>query len=174
MINELANFLNNPPQHVGMQISIAILGFLIVIAGFIVGLMSLGHTVKSNLGKVVSLGIMVFGTLTVGYSGEIVEQLYNDKLQTEIDLKVQAIDNEYPYQLSIADSNNNVYFVFCKTKDSQNKVIKTMNTGDNPTIKYSNDVATYINISQHIENGTQVEKQIKEKDLLDIMKNNFN
>lgn len=173
MISELANILNNPPQYQIIQLLIMILGLVLVIVGFIVGLMSLGHTVF-NLGKMVSLGIMAFGILTAGCSGGIVEQLNNDKLQTEIDLKMQAIDNEYPYQLSIADSNNNVYFVFCKTKDSQNKVIRTMNTGDNPTIKTSGKTVTYINISQHIKNGIRVEKQIKEKYLLDSVKNNFN
>lgn len=173
MINKLANFLNNPPQYQTIQLLIMIFGVFLAIVGMIVGLMSLGHTVKSNLGKVVALGMMMIGALGAFFSGDITEQLNSGKLQTEIDSKMQAIDNKYPYQLSIADSNDNVYFVFCKTKDSQNKVIKTMNTGDNPTIKTSGKTVTYINISQHI-NGVQVEKQIKEKYLLDIVKNNFN
>lgn len=174
MINGLANFLNNPPQYQAIQLLIMIFGLVFAFAGLIVGLMSLGHTGKSNLGKVVALGMMMIGTLGSLFSGDITEQLNSGKLQTKIDSKMQAIDNKYPYQLSIADSNDNVYFVFCKTKDSQNKVIKTMNTGDNPTIKCSDDTATYINISQHIKNGIRVEKQIKEKDLLDIVKYNFN
>lgn len=169
MIHELASFLNQTQLYQVMQLLILLLALMLAIAGFIVGFECAGL-----LGEVIMLSTIIIGLSVMCCSGGIVEQLNSGKLQTEINSKMQVIDNKYPYQLSITDSNDNVYFVFCKTKDSQNKVIKTMNTGDNPTIKYSNDVATYINISQHIENGTQVEKQIKEKDLLDIMKNNFN
>lgn len=174
MINELANFLNNPPQYFDMQIILIILGSIIALIGVIIGLISLGYVIRFNLGNVVSVGMIIIGVSGISFSSDITEQLNSGKLQTEIDSKMQTIDDEYPYQLSIADSNNNVYFVFCKTKDSQNKVIRTMNTGDNPTIKCSDDTATYINISQHIKNGIRVEKQIKEKYLLDIVKNNFN
>lgn len=86
---------------------------------------------------------------------------------------MEVVDNEYPYQISITDDNDNVYFVFCKTKDSQNKVIKTMNTGNNPTIKFSGQLATYMNLPQNINNGVQAEKKIEEKDLLFIVKTNF-
>lgn len=167
MINELANFLNNP-LHQTMTLLFTIIclviAFLVVILGVIL--------CKSSG----SIGIMIsmVGLLGACLSGSIAEQLNKCILQPEINSKMQAIDNKYPYQLSITDSNDNIYFVFCKTKDSQNKVIKTMNTGNNPTIKTSGKTVTYINISQHIKNGTQVEKQIKEKYLLDIVKNNFN
>lgn len=173
MISRLANFLNNPPQHVGMQVIIVDLGVSIVIVGMIVGLISLGHTVKSNLGKVVALGMMMIGISGVLFSSNIAYRFEKQNLQTELNSKMEVIDNEYPYSLSIASKNNNVYFVFCKTKDDQKKVIKTMNTGNNPTIKVSDDNATYMNVPQQISDGIQAEKQIEEKDLLLIVKSNF-
>ena len=48
-----------------------------------------------------------------------------------------------------------------------------MNTGNNPTIKFSGHLATYMNLPQNINNGVQAEKKIEEKDLLSIVKNNF-
>lgn len=169
MISELANFLNNPPQYETMQVIIMTLGITITTLGAIIGI----KNIRRFENKAIMIVMAAIGLSGAIFSSEITERLNNGKLQTEIDSKMQAIDNKYPYQLSITDSNDNVYFVFCKTKDSQNKVIKTMNTGNSPTIKYSNGTATYIDISQHIKNGAQVEKQIKEKYLLDIVKNSF-
>lgn len=122
MISNLANFLNNPPQHVGMQVIIVDLGVSIVIVGMIVGLISLGHTVKSNLGKVVALGMMMIGISGVFFSSNITYRFEKQNLQTELNSKMEVIDNEYPYSLSIASENNNVYFVFCKTKDDQKRL----------------------------------------------------
>lgn len=48
-----------------------------------------------------------------------------------------------------------------------------MNTGNNPTIKFSGQTATYMNLPQQIHKGIQVEKKVEEKDLLLIVKNNF-
>lgn len=173
MIINLANFLNNPPQHVGMQVIIAVLGVSIVIVGMIVGLISLGHTVKSDLGKVVALGMIMIGISGVLCSSDITYRFEKQNLQTELNSKMEIINNEYPYSLSIASKNDNVYFVFCKTKNDQNEVIKTMNTGNNPAIRFSNKGATYMNLPQQIHNGIQFEKGVEEKDLLLIVKNNF-
>lgn len=171
MINELANFLNNQTQYDDMHCFIIILGILIMFIGSFIGI-----SYKSNVGIVAMLGTFIIGGCSVCLSNKITEHFVSGKLQAEINSKMQAIDNEYPYQLSIDDSNNNVYFVFCKTKNSQNKVIKTMNTENNPVIKVSDEdeTATYINVSQHIENGISVEKQIKEKNLLDFVENKSN
>ena len=170
MIHELVNLLDDPPQNGMLQVFIAILGPEIAIVGLLIEYKNIG---KFNIGVLIMIGLIVIGALFVIFSRHITGCLNNCELRIEIHSRMQAIDDEYPYQLSIADSNNNVYFVFCKTKDDQNKVIKTMNTGNSPTIKYSNGTATYIDISQHIKNGAQVEKQIKEKYLLDIVKNSF-
>lgn len=113
------------------------------------------------------------GIFTVLCSSDITYRLEETNLQTELSSKMENINNEYPYSLSIASKNGNVYFVFCKTKDDQNEVIKTMNTGNNPTIKFSEHTATYMNLPQQISDGTQVEKEVEEKDLLLIVKNNF-
>lgn len=118
------------------------------------------------------LGILV-GVMIVFFSSNISYRLEKTNLQTELSSKMEVVDNEYPYQISITDNDDNVYFVFCKTKDSQNKVIKTMNTGNNPTIKFSGQLATYMNLPQNINNGVQAEKKIEEKDLLFIVKTNF-
>lgn len=170
MISNLANFLNNPPKYTGVAVAIIVLGALIAIGSFYLLLKSKNENSGITL---LSLLAMLVGAFTVVFSSNITYGLEKTNLQTELNSKMEVIDNEYPYSLSIASKNNNVYFVFCKTKDDQKKVIKTMNTGNNPVIKISDNVATYINISQHIKNGTQVEKQISKKALLTIVKNNF-
>lgn len=116
------------------------------------------------------------GVFTVLCSSNITYRFEKQNLQTELNSKMEIINNEYPYSLSIASKNDNVYnvyFVFCKTKNDQNEVIKTMNTGNNPAIRFSNNGATYMNLPQQIHKGIQFEKQVEEKDLLLIVKNNF-
>lgn len=113
------------------------------------------------------------GVFTVLCSSNITYRFEKQNLQTELNSKMEIINNEYPYSLSIASKNDNVYFVFCKTKNDQNEVIKTMNTGNNPAIRFSNNGATYMNLPQQIHKGIQFEKQVDEKALLTIVKNNF-
>lgn len=48
-----------------------------------------------------------------------------------------------------------------------------MNTGNNPIIEYSNQVATYTTLPHQIDNEIQTKKKIEEKDLLFIVKNSF-
>lgn len=170
MISNLVNYLNNPPQYAGVTGTIAVLGALIAI-GFVCLLLK---NKNEDVGVVLLslLGTMA-GVLTMLWSSNITYRLEKTNLQTELSSKMEVVDNEYPYQISITDDNDNVYFVFCKTKDDQNKVIKTMNTGNNPTIKFSGHLATYMNLPQNINNGVQAEKKIEEKDLLSIVKNNF-
>ena len=170
MISNLANFLNNPPKYTGVAVTIIILGTLIAI-GFLY-LLAKNKDVSAWGLFFEGLGIMA-GVFTVLCSSNITYRFEKQNLQTELNSKMEVIDNEYPYSLSIATKNNNVYFVFCKTKDDQKKVIKTMNTGNNPVIRFSDKGATYMNMPQQISDGIQVEKQVKENDLLDIVKNNF-
>lgn len=169
MINNLTNYLNDPPKHGGVAVTIMILGVLIAI-GFLYLLVK--NKDVSGWGLFFEcLGIMA-GVFTVLCSPDITCRLEETNLQTELSSKMENINNEYPYQLSIADDNNDVYFVFCKTKDSQNNVIKTMNTGNNPTIKFSRHTATYMNLPHQIHNGIQAKKRIDEKALLEIVKIN--
>lgn len=174
MISNLANFLNNPSKYTGVSVIIMILGVLIAI-GFLCLLVK--NKDVSGWGGLFfeCLGIMA-GVFTVLCSSNITYRFEKQNLQTELNSKMEIINNEYPYSLSIASKNDNVYnvyFVFCKTKNDQNEVIKTMNTGNNPAIRFSNNGATYMNLPQQIHNGIQVEKQVEEKDLLLIVKNNF-
>lgn len=166
MISNLANYLNNPPKYAGVTVTIMILGVLIA-GGFLYLLDVSGWGLFFGC-----LGIMA-SIFTVLFSSNITYRFEEQNLQTELNSKMEVIDNEYPYQLSIADNNKNVYFVFCKTKDSQNKVIKTMNTGNNPVIRFSDKGATYINLPQQIHKGIQIEKGVEEKALLLIVKSNF-
>ena len=48
-----------------------------------------------------------------------------------------------------------------------------MNTGNNPVIRFSDKGATYMNLPQQISDGIQIEKGVDEKDLLLIVKSNF-
>lgn len=169
MISNLTNYLNDPPKHVGVAVTIIILGTLIAI-GFLYLLVK--NKDISGWGLFFEcLGIMA-GIFTVLCSSDITCRLEKTNLQTELSSKMEIIDNEYPYQLSITDDNGNVYFVFCKTKDDQKKIIKTMNTGNNPTIKFWEHTATYINLPYQIHNGIQAKKRIDEKALLEIVKIN--
>lgn len=170
MISNLANFLNNPPKYTGVAVTIIILGTLIAI-GFLY-LLAKNKDVSVWGLSFECLGIMA-SVFTVLCSSDITYGLEKTNLQTELNSKMEVIDNEYPYSLSIANKNNNVYFVFCKTKDDQKKVIKTMNTGNNPVIKVSDNVATYMNLPQQIHKGIQIEKGVEEKALLLIVKSNF-
>lgn len=172
MISNLANFLNNPPRYAGVTGTIAALGALIAIGFLCLGIKNKDKEVSAWKFIFGLLGILV-GVMMVFFSSNISYRLEKTNLQTELSSKMEVVDNEYPYQISITDDNDNVYFVFCKTKDDQNKVIKTMNTGNNPTIKFSGQLATYMNLPQNINNGVQAEKKIEEKDLLSIVKNNF-
>lgn len=172
MVSNLANYLNNPPKYTGVLTVVVLLGAAIAI-GFICLLIK--NKYIGNLGLSLGLLGIVAGVTIVLLSSEITYELEKTNLQTELDSKMETIDKKYPYQLSIADSNNNVYFVLCKTKNSQNKVIKTMNIENNPTIKFSNrgHVATYINLPYQIHNGAYAERKVDEKVLLEIVKINF-
>lgn len=172
MVSELANYLNNPPRYAGVTVSIAVLGVLIAIGFLCLGIKNKDEEVSAWEFIFGLLGIVV-GGMMVFFSSNISYRLEKTNLQTELSSKMEVVDNEYPYQISITDNNDNVYFVFCKTKNDQNKVIKTMNTGNNPAIKFSGHVATYTNLPQKINNGVQAEKKIEEKDLIPIVKNNF-
>lgn len=170
MISRLASFLNNPPRYAGVTVTIIILVTLIAIGSFC---LLLENENKGAGITLLSLLVILVCAFTVFFSHNITYGLEKTNLQTKLSSEMKSIDNEYPYQLSIADNNKNVYFVFCKTKDDQKKVIKTMNTGNNPVIKFSDNVVTYMNLPQNISNGVQVEKQVEEKVLLTIVKNNF-
>lgn len=170
MISRLASFLNNPPRYAGVTVTIIILVTLIAIGSFC---LLLENENKGAGIMLLSLLVILVCAFTVFSSSNITYGLEKTNLQTKLSSEMKSIDNEYPYQLSIADNNKNVYFVFCKTKDDQKKVIKTMNTGNNPTIKFSGHTATYMNLPHQIHNGIQAEKEVEEKDLLLIVKNNF-
>lgn len=169
MISRLASFLNNPPRYAGVTVTIIILVTLIAIGSFC---LLLENKNKGAGIMLLSLLVILVCAFTVFFSSNITYGLEKTNLQTKLSSEMKSIDNEYPYQLSIAN-NKNVYFVFCKTKDDQKKVIKTMNTGNNPAIKFSGQTATYANLPQQIHNGIQVENKVEEKDLLLIVKEKF-
>ena len=172
MVSKLANFLNNPPRYAGVTGTIALLGVLIGII-FIVLIMFMNNKTISSWSIVLNCLGFLAGAMMILFSSNISYRLEKTNLQTKLSSEMKSIDNEYPYQLSIIDNNKNVYFVFCKTKNSQNNVIKTMNTGNNPIIEYSNQVATYTTLPHQIDNEIQTKKKIEEKDLLFIVKNSF-
>ena len=169
MISNLANFLNNSSKYTGVTAVIIALGAVIAM-GLICLLIK--NKYVSSFGLALDCLGIVAGVAMMFFTPTIIYRVDKQNLQTELNSKMEIINNEYPYQLSIAN-NRDVYFVFCKTKDDQNEVIKTMNTGNNPAIRFSNNGATYMNLPQQIHNGIQFEKEVEEKDLLLIVKKNF-
>lgn len=173
MVSKLASFLNNPPRYAGVTGTIALLGVVLIEIIFIILIIFMNNKTISSRSIVLSCLGFLAGVMMILFSSDISYGLEKTNLQTKLSSEMKSIDNEYPYQLSITDNNKNVYFVFCKTKNSQNNVIKTMNTGNNPIIEYSNQVATYTTLPHQIDNEIQTKKKIEEKDLLFIVKNSF-
>lgn len=120
MISNLTSFLNNSSKYTGVAAVIIALGAVIAI-----GLICLLITNKyvSSFGLALDCLGIVAGVAMMLFSPSIIYRFEKQNLQTELNSKMEVIDNEYPYQLSIAD-NRNVYFVFCKTKDDQKRLLK--------------------------------------------------